>query len=192
QSEYISVSGPHGPGPPTDQKFSEVGKNTMRSVGCPIFTQWSNALWSSPSPSSGSPANTLTQKRSESIFKCSKTNSQASSIAPSLKYWPNEKLPSISKKVRCEPSSPTSSMSCVRKHFCTVVSNGAGDGSRPRKYGISGCIPAVVSSVERSSARGISGAEGRKTCPLYSKKARYPARSSADVCILRLYEPAQP
>src|SRR5947208_7240881 len=53
---------------------------------------------------------------------------------------------------------------------------------------MSGCIPAVVSRVEWSSARGISGAEGRKTCPLDSKKARYPARSSADVCILGLYE----
>ena len=30
----------------------------------------------------------------------SNMNSQANSIAPSLKYWPNEKLPSISKKVR--------------------------------------------------------------------------------------------
>src|SRR5207244_1281262 len=38
-------------------------------------------------------------------------------IAPSLKYWPNEKLPCISKKVRWEPSRPTSSMSGVRKHF---------------------------------------------------------------------------
>ena len=105
----------------------------MRSVGCPTFTQWSYATVSSPSESSGSPANTLTQKRSGSIFRCSKTNSHASSIAPSLKYWPNEKFPSISKNVRCEPSSPTSSMSGVRKHFCTVVSNGAGGGSRPRK-----------------------------------------------------------
>ncbi len=36
----------------------------------------------------------------------------ANSIAPSLKYCPNEKLPSISKNVRWCPSSPTSSMSC--------------------------------------------------------------------------------
>src|SRR5512133_978925 len=114
---------------------------------------------------------------------CSKTNSQASSIAPSLKYWPNEKLPSISKKVRCEPARPTSSMSSVRKLFCTVVSSGAGGCSRPRKNGISGCMPAVVSSVERSSARGIRGADGRKTWPLDSKYARYPARSSAELCM---------
>ena len=52
-------------------------------------------------------------------------NSVANSIAPSLKYWPNEKLPSISKKVRWWPSSPTSSMSGVRKHFC--------DGRRERR-----------------------------------------------------------
>jgi hypothetical protein len=86
-----------------------------------------------------------------------------------LKYCPNEKLPSISKKVRCEPSSPTSSMSWVRKHFCTVVSRGAGGCSRPRKNGISGCMPADVNSVERSSARGISDAEGRNVWPFDSK-----------------------
>ncbi len=96
---------------------------------------------------------------------CSKTNSHAYSIAPCLKYWPNEKLPSISKKVRCDPSSPTSSMSGVRKHFCTVVSSGAGGCSRPRKNGIRGCIPAVVNSVERSSARGISDHDGLNVWP---------------------------
>ena len=72
----------------------------MRSAGCPIFTQCSYATVSSPSSSSGSPAKTLTQNRSGSSFRYSKTNSQAKSIAPSLKYWPNEKFPSISKKVR--------------------------------------------------------------------------------------------
>src|SRR2546423_5323226 len=79
-------------------------------------------------------------------------------------------------------------MSGVRKHFCTVVRSGAGGCSRPRKKGISGCIPAVVSSVERSSARGTSEAEGRKTWPFDSKKARKPARRSADVRIRGLYE----
>ena len=56
-----------------------------------------------------------------------------------------------------------------RKHFCTVVVSGAGGCSRPRKYGICGCIPAVVSSVERSSARGISDQEGRRRWPFSSK-----------------------
>jgi hypothetical protein len=50
-----------------------------------------------------------------------------------LKYWPNEKLPSISKNVRWWPLSPTSSMSGVRKHFCEVAVSGAGGGSRSRK-----------------------------------------------------------
>ena len=31
QSQYISESGPHGPGPPTDQKFSDDGSGTIRS-----------------------------------------------------------------------------------------------------------------------------------------------------------------
>ena len=79
-------------------------------------------------------------------------------------------------------------MSGVRKHFCTVVRRGAGGCSRPRKYGISGCIPAVVSSVDRSSARGTRGVDGRYECPFDSKKARKPARSSPELCILGLYE----
>src|SRR6266571_3780313 len=70
-------------------------------------------------------------------------------------------------------------MSCVRKHFWTVVRSRAGGGSRPRKYGIRGCMPAVVSSVERSHAGGIKGAEGWNTWPFDSKNARNPARSSA-------------
>ena len=39
QSQYISESGPHGPGPPTDQKFSDEGSGTIRSGGMPIRSQ---------------------------------------------------------------------------------------------------------------------------------------------------------
>ena len=63
-------------------------------------------------------------------------------------------------------------MSGVRKHFCDVVVRGAGGCSRPRKNGICGCIPAVVSSVEWSPARGISGHEGSRWCPCSSKYER--------------------
>ena len=77
-------------------------------------------------------------------------------------------------------------MSGVRKHFCTVVSSGAGGVSRPRKYGINGCIPAVVSSVERSSARGISDADGCRRWPFDSKNERKPSRISAVVRIAGL------
>ena len=76
-------------------------------------------------------------------------------------------------------------MSGVRKHFWTVVSSSAGGGSRPRKNGISGCIPAVVSRVVRSSARGISEPEGWRLCPFDSKKDRKPSRSSALVRMVR-------
>src|SRR2546421_10066166 len=79
-------------------------------------------------------------------------------------------------------------MSGVRKLFCTVVKRGAGGGSRPRKYGISGCIPAVGRSVDRSSARGTSEEDGRKVWPFDSKKARKPARSSPHVRTLGLDE----
>ena len=113
-------------------------------------------------------------------------NSRANSIAPALKYCPNEKLPSISKKVRWWPSLPTSSMSGVRKHFCDVAVSSAGGSSRPRKNGICGCIPAVVSSVEWSSARGTSGHDGSRVWPFSSMKARKPSRSSALVRTLGL------
>src|SRR5579862_5068257 len=73
-------------------------------------------------------------------------------------------------------------MSGVRKHFCAVVVSLAGGGSMPRKNGICGCIPAVVNSVERSSARGISDAEGRLRCPFPSKNERKPSRISAAEC----------
>ena len=146
---------------------------------------------SGPSPNCGSPACTVAQTRSQSSRMCSRMNSVASSIAPSLKYCPNEKLPSISKNVRCDPSRPTSSMSGVRKHFCTVTVSGAGGSSRPRKYGIWGCIPAVVRSVEWSSARGTSDADGTRRWPLPSKNAWKPSRSSAVDRITRFYEQAR-
>jgi hypothetical protein len=77
-----------------------------------------------------------------------------------LKYSPNEKLPSISKNVRWNVSRPTSSMSGVRKTFWTVASSGAGGVSRPRKYGISGCMPALLSSVEWSHSGGTREPDG--------------------------------
>ena len=42
------------------------------------------------------------------------------------------------------------SMSTVRKHFWQVVSRLCGGCSWPRKYGFSGCIPALMSSVDGS------------------------------------------
>ena len=146
----------------------------MRSAGIPFSSQSRIAVSSGPSLNTGSPACTVAQTRFQSSFSSFWTNSVAKAIAPSLKYWPNEKLPSISKNVRWWPSSPTSSMSCVRKHFCEVVVSGAGGGSWPRKYGICGCIPAVVSSVVLSSARGTSGQEGSRAWPRSSKKERKP------------------
>src|SRR5256885_13576718 len=89
------------------------------------------------------------------------------------------KLPSISKKVRWRRVRPTSSMSGVRKQRWLVVRRSAGGASRPRKYGLSGCIPAIVSSVEVSSGAGTSDADGRRTCPRSSKKRRNVSRISS-------------
>ncbi len=63
-------------------------------------------------------------------------------------------------------------MSGVRKTFCVVVVSGAGGSSRPRKYGICGCMPALVSSVEWSSARGTNDADGTRRWPFSSKNER--------------------
>ena len=46
--------------------------------------------------------------------------------------------------------SPTFSMSVVRKHFWHEVSRATGGSSSPRKYGLNGCMPAVVSSTDGS------------------------------------------
>ena len=61
---------------------------------------------------------------------------------------------------------PTSSMSGVRKHFWhEVEARGSAASRRPRKYGLKGCIPAIVSSVEVSSGAGISDADGTPQVP---------------------------
>src|SRR6476659_1681473 len=73
---------------------------------------------------------------------------------------------------------PTSSMSVVRKHVWTSARRGAGGCSRPRKYGLKGCIPAVVSRTEGSCTEGTSDAEGTILCPRSAKKDRYVSRIS--------------
>jgi hypothetical protein len=60
-------------------------------------------------------------------------------------------------------------MSVARKHFCTVTSRFDGGLSRPRKYGFSGCIPAVVRSTEGSNVAGTSEPDRRRMCPFDSK-----------------------
>ena len=76
--------GPHGPVSAACQKFSTRGCPTIRSRG-----KWRSQPWiatsSSPRPSSGSPPNTVAQRRSsEKPIRCV-TNSHAKSIASSLK-----------------------------------------------------------------------------------------------------------
>ena len=50
-------------------------------------------------------------------------------------------------------------MSGVRKHFWHEVRRMYGGASRPVKYGLSGCMPALMSSVD-GSLRGIRDADG--------------------------------
>src|SRR4051794_34596426 len=70
-------------------------------------------------------------------------------------------------------------MSVVRKQRWTSATRGAGGSSRPRKYGLKGCIPAVVSSTEGSCKEGTSEAEGTIRWPRSSKNERYVLRISS-------------
>src|SRR3954469_579941 len=71
-------------------------------------------------------------------------------------------------------------MSVVRKHFWQVVSRLCGAFSRPRKYGLSGCMPAVVSSTGGSQSAGTSEPDGRRLWSRCSKKERKASRISSD------------
>src|SRR3954451_14562056 len=91
------------------------------------------------------------------------------------------KLPSISKNVRWRVVRPTWSMSGVRKHFWQLVSRLCGGFSRPWKYGLSGCMPAVVSSTDGSCSAGTSDADGSRLWSRLSKKLRKRSRISSEV-----------
>ncbi len=67
---------------------------------------------------------------------------------------------------------PTFSMSVERKHFWQLVSRVRGGCSTPWKYGLSGCIPAVVNSTEGSCVAGTSDAERSRWWPRCSKNER--------------------
>ena len=62
-----------------------------------------------------------------------------------------------------------------------MVKRGAGGVFAPEKYGLSGCIPAEMNSVDGSSGGGISGNDGKRRWPCSSKNERNPSRSSAVV-----------
>ena len=54
---------------------------------------------------------------------------------------------------------PTSSMSPVRTHFCTLTARSYGGTAWPRKYGLNGTMPALTNS-RVGSFCGTSGADG--------------------------------
>ncbi len=76
---------------------------------------------------------------------------------------------------------PTLSMSGVLKQRWQLVSRLRGGVSMPMKYGFSGCMPAVISSTERSVGGGTSEAEGRRRWPRSSKKLRNVSRIWSEV-----------
>src|SRR3989338_1619043 len=102
-------------------------------------------------------------------------------MASFLKYPPKLKLPNISKNVRWL-SSPTSSISEVRKDFWTETTLSEPKSrlgfAFPVKYGLNCCIPAVVKSTDGSS--GINEEEGTMACPLSLKKSKNFLRMSDD------------
>ena len=85
----------------------------------------------------------------------------------------------MKKKVQCD-SSPTSSISTVRKHFWTEQSRLCGGASSPRKYGVICCMPAVVSNTV-GSLIGTREEDGTSRWPFDSKNETNAARTSAPV-----------
>src|SRR4029077_12798552 len=75
------------------------------------------------------------------------------------------------------------SISTLRKHFWQLVRRLWGGCSWPRKYGFSGCIPAVVSSTDGANEAGTSDPEGRRWWPRCSKNSRKFLRISSEVII---------
>src|SRR5699024_760791 len=84
----------------------------------------------------------------------------------------------IWKKVPCRVVLPTSSMSAVRTHFCTLVARSHGAGSSPNMYGMNCTIPAMVKRVEGSGE--IKDADGTTVCPRSEKYYSQRRRISAE------------
>jgi hypothetical protein len=76
-------------------------------------------------------------------------------------------LPFIWKNVPCRGVLPTSSMSFVRMHFCTLVARAYGAGTSPVRYGTNGTMPATVKSSVGSSL--TREAEGTTVWPRVAK-----------------------
>ncbi len=53
----------------------------------------------------------------------------------------------------------------ARRHFWTLTARGPGGAFVRRKYGLNGCMPATMKSVDGSSAGGISECDGTRRCP---------------------------
>ncbi len=62
---------------------------------------------------------------------------------------------------------PTSSMSRVRTHFCTLVARCHRGAASPVKYGLKGTMPALTNS--RVGSGVGSGALGTTVCPRAAK-----------------------
>ncbi len=142
---------------------------TMRSSGTPTPPRARPRRSSSPSPSWGSPAWTVTQIRSQSSRRCSRTNSVAQLDRALLEVLPEREVPEHLEEGEVVPVKPDLVDVGRPEALLVVVVSGAGGSSRPRKYGIWGCMPADVSSVEWSSGRGTSDQEGRRLWPFDSK-----------------------
>ncbi len=70
-------------------------------------------------------------------------------------------------------------MSTVRNDFWHELSRRLGGSSSPLKYGLNGCMPAVVRRTVGSYELGTSDAEGTRRWPFRSKNDRNRSRISA-------------
>ena len=136
----------------------------MRSAGIPIFSQSSIVTWSGPSPSCGSPACTVARRGPLEPHPLAHELGREldplevlaeREVAEHLEERERPLVPDLVDVGRAEALHG-------RRQRCRR--------RLPPRYGIWGCIPAVVSSVEWSSARGTSDAEGTRRCPLLEER----------------------
>ena len=145
---------------------------TIRSRGTPTDSHASIASSSGPRPSSSSPSKTVIQIFSGSIPKPSVESFQANSDGALLEvvadrevaeHLEERQVPvAWSRRCRCRG---------VRKTFWQVTSRWCGGCSRPRKYGLSGCMPG-----DRSAASTCRSAAAR-AMPTAAADGRWPRRT---------------
>ena len=180
RSENSSESGRMGPGPLTDQKLVRlVSQATIRSGRMPSLPRAGLPLVLAEAEL-GIAAKTVTQNLSRSSCMWSKTNS-ATSIAPSLKYSPNEKDEHL-EEGQVEGVEPDLVDVGRAKDLLDSRERGAPVRAQAQEVGHQRLHARAVEQRRVIPGRaGRARPEGWSLWPFDSKNARKPSRSSAVV-----------